>query len=137
VGTLLGGPGRVTIADIPGLIAGAHRNRGLGCQFLRHIERCSLLVLVLDLGGEEGRQPWDDHAVLRDELGHHRVDLLQRPQICVANKMDLPGAEERLRELRARLSALDIFPVSCKTGQGLDALREGLFRTVGKKDGTA
>jgi GTP-binding protein len=131
VGTLLGEAGRITVADIPGLIAGAHRNRGLGCQFLRHVERCPLLVFVLDLGGEEGRDPWDDSSVLCDELGHHRVDLLHRPRICVANKMDLPGAGERLEELRRRLASWDIFPISCRTGSGLAALARGLFRAVG------
>ncbi|MDR2029986.1 MAG: GTPase ObgE [Puniceicoccales bacterium] len=128
---------RITIADIPGLIAGAHRNRGLGCQFLRHIERCSLLIFVLDMGGEEGRDPWDDYFVLWDELGRRGTNLLQRPRICVANKMDMAGAEERLAILRSHVSGVEIFPFSCHALTGKMALVDGLCRMVRKKNGTA
>ena len=86
---------RVTVADIPGLIEGAHANVGLGHDFLRHIVRCKLLVFVLDMAGSEGREPIEDLQKLRKELDLYDPKLSERPWIVVANKMDLPEARKK------------------------------------------
>ena len=95
---------RLTLADIPGLIDGAHRNVGLGHAFLRHIERTSVLLYVLDMGGVDGRAPWDDLASLEAELELYLPGLSKRPSLIIANKMDLPEAENNLAELQNRLA---------------------------------
>lgn len=92
---------RYTIADIPGLIEGAHENVGLGHAFLRHIERCRILCYVLDMAGTDGRDPLDDLASLRNELFMYEPDLANRPFIIVANKIDMPESEENLKRLKA------------------------------------
>ena len=125
---------RVTVADIPGLIEGAHRNVGLGHEFLRHIMRCKLLVFVLDMAGSEGRNPLEDLASLRKELSLYSSQLTERPWLVAANKMDLPGAEENLADLRRRFPRLEILPISAEHDIGLDALRHALQeRLVGKE----
>ena len=80
------------MADIPGLIEGAHENRGLGHQFLRHVERCSLLVFILDMAGSENRRPWDDHRILERELRLYSPVLAAKPRLIVANKMEIGRA---------------------------------------------
>lgn len=91
---------RITIADIPGLIDGAHENVGLGEAFLRHIERCRLFCYVLDMGGVDGRDPVEDLRVLRKELELYAPGMSKRPFVIFANKMDLPEAQENLRRLK-------------------------------------
>ena len=91
---------RLTLADIPGLIDGAHRNVGLGHAFLRHIERTTVLIYVLDMAGIDGRKPWDDLVNLEKELELYQENLSKRPAIIVANKMDLPEAQENFAELQ-------------------------------------
>jgi GTP-binding protein len=105
---------RITVADIPGLIEGAHDNVGLGHAFLRHIERTHLLIYVLDMGGVDGRNPWDDFKNLRNELELYMKGLSSRPAIIVANKMDLPEAEENLSRLRCEVvgEGIEIIPMS-------------------------
>ena len=105
---------RITVADIPGLIEGAHENVGLGHAFLRHIERTHLLIYVLDMGGVDGRNPWDDFKNLRNELELYMKGLSSRPAIIVANKMDLPEAEENLSRLRCEVvgEGIEIIPMS-------------------------
>jgi GTP-binding protein len=98
----LGGYRRATVADIPGLIEGAHENKGLGHEFLRHIERCKLLLFVIDMAGSEGRDPVDDFRTLRRELKLYDPRLAARPLAVVANKMDLPGAAGHLRQFKAK-----------------------------------
>ena len=122
-------PRRLQIADIPGLIAGASEDRGLGHRFLRHIERCRLLVLLLDMAGSDGRDPRDDHATLVRELGLYDPALLKKPQLVVANKMDLPGAAALLARFRRRHRP-KIFAVSCVTGAGLEELKKELSKRV-------
>src|ERR1700704_2591020 len=119
---------RATIADIPGLIEGAHRNLGLGHDFLRHITRCQLLLFVVDVAGSEGRNPIEDLQNLRREIDLYDARLSQRPWFVVANKMDLPGADDNLLALQKRFSAVELAPISAATGEGLDAFKTKLER---------
>ena len=125
-----GGEERLVLADIPGLVEGAHRNVGLGHGFLKHIERTRVLLMVIDMGGEEGRKPWEDYRSLRRELALYKKELSRRPFLTAANKMDLPEAEANLKRFlrETRLSAGKVVPVSAKEGTGLEKLREVLFK---------
>ncbi len=120
---------RLQIADIPGLVAGASEDRGLGHRFLRHIERCRLLVLLLDMAGSEGRDPGDDHATLLQELKLYDPALARKPRLIVANKMDLPGAAANLARFKRRCRSRSI-AVSCVTGDGVPELRKELAKRV-------
>ena len=117
---------RATIADIPGLIEGAHRGLGLGHQFLRHITRCRVLVFVIDVAGSEGRDPVEDLKSLRREIDLYNPTLSSRPWIVVANKMDLPGAKQNLKAMQERLPRIKILATSAAKGEGIDALKEAL-----------
>ena len=113
------------MADIPGLVPDAHKGRGLGLEFLRHIDRTRVLVHLLDLGvQEDGRTPWQDFTSINHELACFRPDLARRPQIVVASKMDLPDARQRLPEMQRHFAdqGLDVVPISAVTGAGLDTL---------------
>ncbi|HOO77625.1 MAG TPA: GTPase ObgE [bacterium] len=122
----------LTLADIPGLIEGAHADVGLGHDFLRHIERTRLLLFVLDMAGAEGRDPLDDFRHLREELKLYNPLLEQREFLVAANKMDLPGAAANLERFRAEAGVPDskIYPVSAREGTGLDRLKPALFAAV-------
>ncbi|KAJ8409012.1 hypothetical protein AAFF_G00240330 [Aldrovandia affinis] len=109
---------QVAVADIPGIIRGAHLNRGLGVSFLRHIERCRFLLFILDLSAPE---PWAQLQDLRFELDQYEPGLSRRPQAIVANKVDLPEAQENLAALRAHVTQR-IIPVSALTGQNVEEL---------------
>ena len=114
---------RITVADIPGLIEGAHLNVGLGHEFLRHVTRCRLLLFVLDMAGSEGRSPLEDFAAVRRELSLYDPTLTERPALVVANKMDLDGAEENLRLFRERFGRFDVVPVTAGDGRaGVEGL---------------
>ncbi|PYK94990.1 MAG: GTPase ObgE [Verrucomicrobia bacterium] len=117
------GYGRATIADIPGLIEGAHRGLGLGHEFLRHIMRCRILLFVVDVGGSEGRNPIEDLGSLRREIDLYDPMLSERPWFIIANKMDLAEANENLEALRNRFPSIELAAISAKTGAGLDSLR--------------
>ncbi|MBA2431756.1 MAG: GTPase ObgE [Chthoniobacterales bacterium] len=117
---------RVTVADIPGLIEGAHRNVGLGHDFLRHITRCRVLLFVLDTGGSEGRHPIEDLQNLRREIDLYDERLSQRPWCIIANKMDLPESAENLAQLQVRFPSVPLVPVTAEKGQGLSELKEHL-----------
>ncbi len=119
----------VTIADIPGLIEGAHEGHGLGHEFLRHIERCRLLLFVIDMAGSEGRDPREDYAQLRKELKLYRKDLSERPYLIVANKMDLPGAEDHLKAFKKKVRK-PVMEASTQTGAGIEELKERLREAV-------
>ncbi|MDR1456802.1 MAG: GTPase ObgE [Puniceicoccales bacterium] len=125
VGTINYGGERqaITIADIPGLIEGAHQNHGLGFRFLRHIERCSLLAFILDMSAEEGRSPMDDYATLRRELDCYDPKLLGRPQIIIGNKMDVNEAKNRAKEFCKNFPTASFFPISCATADGICELK--------------
>jgi GTP-binding protein len=114
---------RCTVADIPGLIEGAHRNIGLGHEFLRHILRCKLLLFVIDMAGSEGREPIDDLSALREELRRYNAILAKRPWIVVANKMDLPGAAENLKFFRRRFRKVPTIAISAEGKVGLEDLK--------------
>jgi GTP-binding protein len=122
---------RATIADIPGLIEGAHRGLGLGHEFLRHITRCRVLLFVVDIGGSEGRNPIEDLRNLRREIDLYDPTLSKRPWYIVANKMDLPGARKNLQGVKNQFLAIDVVGISAETGEGIDALRVKLEEWLG------
>lgn len=124
------------MADMPGLIEGASQGVGLGIQFLKHIERTRVLLHVIDMSGSDGRDPFEDFQVINNELESYNLRLLERPQIIVANKMDMPESEENLKTFKEKLAQLKenefdedipVFPISSVTHQGIDAL---LSKTV-------
>ncbi|HHT64386.1 MAG: GTPase ObgE [Bacillota bacterium] len=119
------------LADIPGLIEGAHTGAGLGHHFLRHLERTKVLIHVLDMSEQPERTPWEDFRIINEELKAYKEMLASRPQIVAANKMDLSGAEERLTELKSKIGeSYEIFPISAATGLGLGPLMERAFQLV-------
>jgi GTP-binding protein len=122
-------PHRLQIADIPGLIAGASADRGLGHRFLRHIERCRLLVILLDMAGCDDRDPRDDYATLRRELALYDPALAKKPRLIVANKMDLKGAAANLIRFKRRCRAR-VVEVSCVNGAGISELKRELSKRV-------
>lgn len=119
---------RASIADIPGLIEGAHRNVGLGHDFLRHITRCRILLFVLDIAGSEGRHPIEDLQSLRREIDLYDPRLSERPWYVVANKMDLPEAAENLRALEQRFPGIETVAISAAESGGLSELKDRLQR---------
>jgi len=126
---------RATVADIPGLIEGAHRGVGLGHEFLRHITRCRVLIFVVDVAGSEGRNPVEDLQNLRREIDLYDPTLSSRAWFVVANKMDLPGAKENLKTLQERFPKLQILPTSAAKGEGIDDLKQALAtRTTGPEE---
>ena len=120
---------RITLADVPGLIEGAHENRGLGHRFLRHIERCALLLLIIDMAGVDNRDPSDDYKHLLSELKLYDPAILKKPRLVAANKMDLPEAAANLRRFR-RKHKVDVLEISCLDESGLNDLRLELLRRV-------
>ncbi|MEC3882615.1 GTPase ObgE [Halobacillus sp. HZG1] len=121
------------MADLPGLIEGAHEGVGLGHQFLRHVERTRLLLHVIDMSGMEGRDPYEDYITINNELSSYDQRLENRPQIIVANKMDIPDSKENLERFKEQLGNDDIpiFSISTVTRDGLDEL---LYAVADKLD---
>ena len=141
LGVVKGDEHNFVVADIPGLIEGAHEGRGLGHEFLRHIERTALIVHVVDMtGGYEGRDPVEDYRIINRELALYADELANRPRIVVANKCDVPGVEDNVRRLKeeVRKDAIEaaggneyadgideasrVFEISALTGKGVDSL---------------
>jgi GTP-binding protein len=124
------------VADVPGLIEGAHRGQGLGHQFLRHIERTKVLVYLVDVSSASGREPADDLVIIRRELELFRAELLERPQLVAANKVDALDDPERVARLQARAAEwkLPLFPISAVTGQGVSSLLEAMWRGMTRTD---
>lgn len=120
---------RITLADIPGLIEGASENRGLGHRFLKHVERCKVLLILLDMEGTDGREPLADHRILLNELKLYKPALLKKPIFVAANKMDEPNASNNLKVLEKKLSQ-QIYPISCVSDEGIDTLKEVLLEAV-------
>lgn len=133
LGVARAGERSFVVADVPGLIEGAHEGKGLGHEFLRHIERSALIAHVVDLtGGYEGREVIDDYEIIERELELHASDLASRPRVVVGNKCDAPGAAEasqRLRE-RAESDGRRYFEISALTGDGLDPMVRALAEEV-------
>jgi GTP-binding protein len=111
---------RLTVCDVPGLIEGAHQNVGLGHKFLRHIKRCKILVLLLDMAGTDGRKPWDDYKQLLKELELYDPALLEKERLVVANKMDEAVAEKNLKQFKTKFKKVKVLPISAAFDQGME-----------------
>jgi len=122
---------RLRIADIPGLIEGAHSGVGLGHAFLRHVERANFILYVIDMAGVDTRKPEDDYFCLHEELRLHDVALIKRPSLVIANKMDLPEAQKNLEKFIKKTGCVPI-EVSAESGAGLDTLKQCLHKLCGK-----
>ena len=121
---------RLTVCDVPGLIEGAHQNVGLGHKFLRHIQRCKILVLLLDMAGTDHRKPWDDYKQLLSELELYNPALLDKPRLIVANKMDEAVAEKYLKQFKAKIKRVKVLPISAAFDQGMDKFRATIRKEV-------
>jgi GTPase len=121
---------RLTVCDVPGLIEGAHRNVGLGHAFLRHIERCKLIVLLLDMAGTDGRNPWDDYKQLLRELELYDPALLKRPRLVVANKMDEAAAEQNLKKFKQRFPKISVLPMAAAFDEGTEKFKKVIRKAV-------
>ncbi len=122
-------PRRLLMADVPGLIEGASENRGLGHRFLRHIERCALLLFLVDMAGVDGRDPREDYKILLHELELYDPALLKKPRLVAANKMDLAEGKANLVKFKKR-HKVDTVEISCLTGLGLEKLKKELLKRV-------
>jgi GTP-binding protein len=121
---------RLTVCDVPGLIEGAHKNVGLGHAFLRHIQRCKILVLLLDMAGTDARNPWDDYNQLLNELGLYDPALLEKPRLVVANKMDEAVAEANLRKFKRRVPRTKVLPMAAAFDEGVADFKKRIREAV-------
>jgi GTP-binding protein len=121
---------RLTVCDVPGLIEGAHENVGLGHKFLRHILRCKVLVILLDMAGTDNRAPWDDYAQLLNELELYDPALLDKPRYVVANKMDEAVAEENLKKFKKKVKKTPVLPISAGFDDGIDKFKKLIREAV-------
>jgi GTP-binding protein len=121
---------RLVVCDVPGLIEGAHQNVGLGHAFLRHIQRCKILVLLLDMAGTDNRKPWDDYKQLLKELELYDPAMLEKPRFVVANKMDEPVAEEYLKQFKRKVKKTPVLPIAAGFDQGLDGFKKLIREAV-------
>ena len=117
------------MADLPGLIEGAAEGQGLGHKFLKHVERTKIIAHVIDMAGSEGRNPLEDYEVIRKELNEFSPKLLEKKEIIIANKMDLPNAEDNLKEFKKKVGR-EIYEISAINNQNLDILVNGLSKLV-------
>ena len=115
---------RLTVCDVPGLIEGAHENVGLGHAFLRHIRRCKVLVILLDMAGTDNRAPWDDYAKLLKELELYDPEMIEKPRYVVANKMDEPAAEENLKTFKKKVKKTPVLLISAAFDQGMTEFKQ-------------
>ena len=129
LGVVHSGEKRFVIADIPGLIEGSSQGRGLGDRFLRHIERTRIIVHIIDMSGFEGRDPLSDYQVINEELKNYSPEILRKPQIVVANKMDLAGARANLARFKKKYRK-KICPISALESQGLEELIEAIAKKL-------
>ncbi|HXF10804.1 MAG TPA: GTPase ObgE [Desulfuromonadaceae bacterium] len=121
---------RLTVCDVPGLIEGAHKNVGLGHEFLRHIQRCKILVLLLDMAGTDGRKPWDDYKQLLVELELYDPALLEKPRLVVANKMDEAISEKTLKQFKTKIKKIKILPISAAFDDGIEKFKNTIREAV-------
>jgi len=117
---------RMTVCDIPGLIDGAHQNVGLGHAFLRHIQRCKALVLMIDMAGVDARKPWDDFKQLRRELELYDPEMLTKPFVVAANKMDMDESVSNLRSFKRRNRGVQVIELAAAFDEGVPALKEAM-----------
>lgn len=117
----------ITMADVPGLIEGAAENRGLGHRFLRHVERCKVLLFLLDMAGTDERDPCDDFEHLQKELADYDERLVDKPYVVVGNKKDEETAEANMDRFRKRFSKIEPFFISAVLEEGLSPLRQNLL----------
>ncbi len=115
---------RITVCDIPGLIDGAHQNVGLGHAFLRHIQRCRALVLLIDMAGTDARKPWDDFKQLRKELELYDPKMLEKPYVVAANKMDMEESQAHLRSFKRRLRGVKVIELAAAFDEGVSPLKD-------------
>ena len=123
------------MADLPGLIEGASQGEGLGDRFLRHIERTKVIAHVIDMSGYEGRNPYEDYQIINKELADFSEKLLKKPQIIIANKMDLPNAKENLEQFKKKVK-LPVYEISAMSNIGLDEVLVALGDTLDKIEDT-
>ena len=121
---------RLVVCDVPGLIEGAHNNVGLGHAFLRHIQRCKILVLLLDMAGTDGRKPWDDYDQLLRELELFSPALLEKPRLVVANKIDEAAAEANLSSFKKKIKKTPVLPISAAFNQGMEKFLKQILEAV-------
>ncbi len=121
---------RLTICDVPGLIEGAHENVGLGHAFLRHITRCKILVILLDMAGTDGREPWSDYQQLLKELELYDPVLMDKPRLVVANKMDEPVAEQNLKKFKRRVPRTPVLPIAAAFDEGIPKFKQMIREAV-------
>ena len=117
------------IADIPGLIEGAHKGKGLGDKFLKHVERTKILIHLIDMAGVDGRDPWEDYKIINEELEAFSQDLTDKKQVVVANKMDLEAAQKNIKKFKKHLNK-KIFEISALRSEGLEALLEEISKNL-------
>ena len=121
---------RLILADVPGLIAGASENKGLGHRFLKHIERCAVLLVIVDMAGTDARDPREDYKQLLKELELYDKALLDKPRLVAANKMDEDAAIGNLKKFKTRYKAVDLIPISCLSEEGITKLKKELLKRV-------
>lgn len=120
----------IVVADIPGLIEGAHKGKGLGDKFLRHVERTKLLIHMVDAAAFDGREPCQDYLKLNKELALYSKDLACKPQVIALNKIDLPSASDNIKDFRKRVRGKKIFPISAATGEGVKELLKEVYKRL-------
>jgi GTP-binding protein len=118
------------VAEIPGLIKGAHEGKGLGDRFLRHVERTKVLIHLIDIAGYEGRDPYEDYRTLNRELRAYSKELSRKSQILALNKIDLSPAKENLRKFKKRIGRVKAYPISAVTREGIPQLLEAVYKKV-------
>ena len=121
---------RLTVCDVPGLIEGASNNVGLGHAFLRHIQRCKVLVLLLDMAGTDNRKPWDDYKQLLKELELYDPALLEKSRLVVANKMDEPAAEDYLKQFKRKIKKTPVLGIAAAFDEGIEKFRDTIREAV-------
>ena len=123
------------LGALPGLIAGAHKDVGLGHAFLRHIERCKVIVLLLDMAGTDNRAPWDDYTQLLKELELYDPAMLNKPRYVVANKMDEAVAEANLKQFKRKIKKVPVLPIAAGFDQGIEEFKKLVRAAVEKATG--
>lgn len=125
---------RLTVCDVPGIIEGAHENVGLGHAFLRHIMRCRIIVLLIDMAGADDRDPWDDYFSLLNELEQYHPSLTAKPRIVVANKIDEPVAEENLKTFKQKTGETNVIQIAAAFDEGVDRFKAAIKEAVAETE---